>query len=841
MMSRPGPQRPTPAAPQSAPPDRPTGHHRPLTHAGRSASMALAGWAALNLLPTATTTGSAPSPEVGDDPIHGHSIHGEAFSEGPRQAAEPIAGCGEVHLGVTTSVTEAQDFFNQGLGQLHGFWFFEAERSFRQALLLDPDCLMAYWGIALANMENVARGHRVLEALNREELQPAWQRLPERERRLIESVRRCYSRLVEADNHRQAAPWRDLVRAWEEWVVDHPDEIEVKALLVGLIWRNESRHNLPISSHLAVAALADEVLAVNPVHPVHHYIIHLWDNEKAARALPSAAWCGPSAPGIAHMWHMPSHIYSKLNRYADAAWHQEASSRVDHAHMIRYSIMPEEIFNYVHNQGWLVDSLSHTGRADEAMALARNLIELPRIPRSTNVDESPDQRWTENRSGYRAGRSRLQRLLWTWEAWEQVLEWSDTPWLDDSGDDQWRDERRWLRATAALHLGDTDLANAELRSLEQRLQRTVRRADEAEANARAASEDKDQETVDKAVADARRTFDNRLANLRRQVGELRALNALKAGDLEAAAGQFAEIEDLPQLRRVRWLIELGQADEALEQAADLARRNRGQVAPLVELARAAALADDRRQLEQAVDQLRPLAAAADLHFPPLQRLAPVMAGLELPADWRGPQTAADDIGPRPDLAELGPLCWHPPLAPSWQLPDREGRTRSSDDFAGQPHLLIFFLGRECTHCMEQLNAFAPLHEEFAAAGLPIVAVSTDSVEGLARTFRDATSTGDDATDEDAPATAGESGGWFPFPLVSDEPGAAFRRFRAWDDFERTPLHGTFLIDADGFIRWQHISYEPFMEAGFLLDEARRLLQIPVQAPEPTTPEDLVNL
>ncbi|HRQ90586.1 MAG TPA: hypothetical protein PLA50_17460, partial [Bacteroidia bacterium] len=72
----------------------------------------------------------------------GHSYHGEVFNEGPRQAAVLIPGTGEVHLAVTTASEEARQFFNQGLGQLHGYWFFEAERSFRQAAALDPDCAM---------------------------------------------------------------------------------------------------------------------------------------------------------------------------------------------------------------------------------------------------------------------------------------------------------------------------------------------------------------------------------------------------------------------------------------------------------------------------------------------------------------------------------------------------------------------------------------------------------------------------------------------------------------------------------------------------------------------------
>ena len=56
-------------------------------------------------------------------------------------------------------------------------------------------------------------------------------------------------------------------------------------------------------------ALANDVLAVDPMHPVHHYRIHLWDGEKERRALNSAALCGQGSAGIAHMWHMPGHIY----------------------------------------------------------------------------------------------------------------------------------------------------------------------------------------------------------------------------------------------------------------------------------------------------------------------------------------------------------------------------------------------------------------------------------------------------------------------------------------------------------------------------------------------------
>ena len=67
--------------------------------------------------------------ELQDETIaEGHSYHGEVFNEGPRQAAVAIPGTGDVHFEVTTTVPNAQKFFDQGIGQLHGFWDFEAQR-----------------------------------------------------------------------------------------------------------------------------------------------------------------------------------------------------------------------------------------------------------------------------------------------------------------------------------------------------------------------------------------------------------------------------------------------------------------------------------------------------------------------------------------------------------------------------------------------------------------------------------------------------------------------------------------------------------------------------------------
>ena len=152
-------------------------------------------------------------------PAAGHSYHGEVFNEGPRQAAVLIPGTGAVHLEVTTKSGEARRFFAQGVGQLHGYWFFEAERSFRQAAKLDPDAAMFYWGMAMANFKNDNRGKKFIdEAVKRRE------KVSDREKLWIDGLA-AYFKDPKADAKKRL---RDYVRSLEKILEKHPGEVEAR-------------------------------------------------------------------------------------------------------------------------------------------------------------------------------------------------------------------------------------------------------------------------------------------------------------------------------------------------------------------------------------------------------------------------------------------------------------------------------------------------------------------------------------------------------------------------------------------------------------------------------------
>jgi hypothetical protein len=221
-----------------------------------------------------------------DDPAGtpaGHSSHGDAFDEGPRQKAYLMDGMGNISFPIKTT-EEAQKFFNQGVGQLHGFWYFEAERSFRQVAMIDTNCAMACWGMAMANVYNEKRAKEFVERAVK-----MTNDIPRREMLWIDSLAKFYLKAKKSDAKTNSTGsddperHRQYVKSLERIVEEFPDDIEAKAFLTFKIWENNGRQK--ISSHVATDALAREVLAANPKHPIHHARIHFWNGEVDRRAL----------------------------------------------------------------------------------------------------------------------------------------------------------------------------------------------------------------------------------------------------------------------------------------------------------------------------------------------------------------------------------------------------------------------------------------------------------------------------------------------------------------------------------------------------------------------------
>ncbi|MBC8289383.1 MAG: redoxin domain-containing protein [Planctomycetes bacterium] len=758
-------------------------------------------------------------------PAAGHSNHGEIFNEGPRQKAYLMGSTGKIDFPVTSKVENVKEFINQGVGQLHGFWYFEAERSFRQAAALDPDCAIAYWGASKANGGNKKRAIGFSkEAMKRKDKASRHEQLH------IELWDKYLNRNTKKDKEGRQAYMKSL----EKLIYQFPDDLDAKAFLALAMWSNRSR-GIPLTSHLSVDALLNDVLDKNPVHPCHHYRIHLWDYEKADLALNSAALAGQSAPGIAHMWHMPGHIYSRLKRYADGAWQQEASARVDHAHMMRDRVLPDQIHNFAHNNEWLIRNLAYLGAADRAVDLAKNMCELPRHPKYNTL--------TRRGSTY-YGRLRLFTILDQFEMWDEMIELADTPYLEPTKIETEQTKRLRYLGRAYFRSGDFENGKRILADAQTRLDAKKKAQDKAVRVAQNAvrkkagvpeiagtsesrpspplPEDKKKgppKKVDqaklkkdlaKAATDAKRRFSTAVRGLDQTVNEFNGYLAVQEERYDDALGLFKKSYGVSTGYKAEITLLAGKTDDAVKLVTDAANSRANQTIPQAALIETLWKAKKPDEAKKAFEKLRSQSGHIDIKSPIFARLEDIATGAcGFPADWRTPYKAPQDTGNRPDLDTLGPFRWSPYKADDFTLTNDKGESVKLADYQGRPVVVVFYLGYSCLHCAEQLHKFGPKYDEFKNAGIEVLAISSDPVEDLKNSV--------EAYAEDTKQT-------MPFPLLANGDLDVFKKYRCYDDFEDMTLHGTFLIDAQGYVRWQDISYDPFMDPDFVLNESKRLLQ-----------------
>lgn len=757
--------------------------------------------------PLGTSVGAEPaaagSSAEADSVLAGHSYHGAAFNEGPRQAAVLIPGMAEIEFPTSTKSALAQQFFEQGVAALHGFWYLEAERSFRQAAKEDEAMAIAYWGMAMANANNASRARGFIdEAMKRRN-----ENASRREKLYIEALDQLIPKAEKKDDSKAKDAGDAKKKRIERYLSDmekildeFPDDIECKAFIAVQLWQGQSS-GVKVTSRYAVNALLGEVFATSPMHPAHHYRIHLWDSPRPQNALESAAKCGPSSPAIAHMWHMPGHIYSRLKRYNDAAWQQEASARVDHAHMIRTRLMPDEIHNFAHNNEWLIRNLIFIGRVNDALLQARNLVSLPQHPRYNTLAK---------RGSYKYGRQRLLQTLTEYGLWDELIKEAGGLYLPPTDDAVQQEE--WLGWLAVAHFmkGEKKQGGKTLRSLRRRslaLQTQQLDIEDRQAEKGGKSSDDADNEPGEADQPSLDEVKKHIDQLDQFIARGEAAAAARRKDLEAFK-QHAEKAGLNSLIKAQWLADAGDLEEAIKIAEKGVRDGAAQVRPLAVLVDLQWRKGDKADAKKRFESLRKVAAVADIETPMLARLEPVAKELGIEGDWRIAAQPAADLGQRPPLDELGPFRWQPYQSPSWGAESADGGLVSGEEFDGRARLLIFYLGFGCLHCVEQLHAFAPEVDQFAARGIEVVAISTETVEQLQVGIKNFTNK--------------ELG----IPLLSDGEHQVFKAFRCWDDFENQPLHGTFLIDARGRVRWQDISYQPFTDVDFLLEESVRLLALP---------------
>jgi tetratricopeptide (TPR) repeat protein len=297
------------------------------------------------------------------------------------------AGLGSIAYKITTGNERAQAYFDQGLRLAYAFNHGEAQRAFRMAQKLDPDCAMCFWGEALVLGPNinlpmpedaVAPAHAAAQKAK----SLAGLASP-REQALIGALVTRYG----SDPKAARAPF-DAAYAAEmaKVATQFSDDDEIATLYAEAVmdlspwdyWKPGGREPNPQS--LPIVPALERVLARNPDHPgaIHLYIHAVEASDRPKRAEPYADRLRGAMPGAGHLVHMPSHIYYRVGRYLNALQDNKAAVKVDEKYLADANA-PMGVYRlgyYPHNVHFVMASAQMAGDGQTVISAAQKLGEL---------------------------------------------------------------------------------------------------------------------------------------------------------------------------------------------------------------------------------------------------------------------------------------------------------------------------------------------------------------------------------------------------------------------------------------------------------------------------------
>jgi tetratricopeptide (TPR) repeat protein len=279
---------------------------------------------------------------------------------------------------VSTKNRQAQLFMNQGLNLAYAFNHAEAGRAFLEAVRLDPNLAMGYWGAALVLGPNInAPMGADAEAPALAAIQKAVSlksHASTREQAYIDALAQRYSGKAEDRTARDHA-YADAMRKVQQ---QFPDDLDAATLYVESMmdlrpWGYWTRDGQPYEGTAEIVALTEKIMARNPQHPgALHLYIHLVEANDASKAEPAADRLITLMPAAGHMVHMPAHIYQRVGRYADATRSNELAIAADEDYISQcraQGLYP--MAYYPHNLHFLWFAATAEGRSKLAIESAR--------------------------------------------------------------------------------------------------------------------------------------------------------------------------------------------------------------------------------------------------------------------------------------------------------------------------------------------------------------------------------------------------------------------------------------------------------------------------------------
>jgi tetratricopeptide (TPR) repeat protein len=273
-------------------------------------------------------------------------------------------GVGTAHM-ETSCAPAVQAAFDRALALLHNFWYARALTQFQEIQRADPECAMAYWGAAMTY------NHPLWDEPSREDEAAAWAYVQkglkarsqnDREHMYLLAVAALYKDAGAGTKPSRDAAYREQMAAAH---AKHPDD-ETK-LFYGLSILGTIREGTKgFEMQDRAAALFESVYAHDKQHPgVLHYLIHAYDDPvHAETGLAAARAYARTAAAVPHAYHMPSHIFTRLGYWDEAATANENAWQISNDD-VKEAGEPGELRDF-HSLNYLSYDYLQLGRYQDA-------------------------------------------------------------------------------------------------------------------------------------------------------------------------------------------------------------------------------------------------------------------------------------------------------------------------------------------------------------------------------------------------------------------------------------------------------------------------------------------
>ena len=273
----------------------------------------------------------------------------------------------------TSCSAKVQPLFERGVAMLHSFWYSAGEQTFREVLKQDPQCAIATWGIASILMSNPLAGQGASPkgaelAMTAIEEGRRIGAKTDRERAYIEAVAAYYQDFqTRSERDRQVS----RAKAYEALAQRFPQDDEAQIFSALYTAGTQTQADQTYAAYLKAAGVLEEQFKKYPDHPgVAHYLIHSYDAPPiAGKGLTAARRYATIAPAAPHALHMPSHIFTRVG-----AWEEAAATNLRSRDVAKAGNEPDEAY---HASDYMVYAYLQLARDAEAKRSIDDAMKVP--------------------------------------------------------------------------------------------------------------------------------------------------------------------------------------------------------------------------------------------------------------------------------------------------------------------------------------------------------------------------------------------------------------------------------------------------------------------------------